>query len=105
MIARLWRGVTPASKADAYADYLEQTGLKDYRATEGNQGLLLLRQTHDDTAEFLLFSFWESIEAIQRFAGEDIDKAVYYPEDEHYLISMDPQVTHYEVLADLRDSQ
>ena len=100
MIARLWLGVTPVSKADAYADYLEQTGLKDYRATEGNQGVLLLRQTDGDTAEFLLFSFWESIEAIQRFAGEDITKAVYYPEDERYLISMEPQVAHYEVLAD-----
>jgi heme-degrading monooxygenase HmoA len=103
MIARLWRGVTPAGKADAYAEYLSQTGLKDYRATEGNKGVLLLRRADDDQAEFLLFSFWESVEAIQRFAGQDINKAVYYPEDEGYLVSMDPQVVHLEVLADLRD--
>lgn len=102
MIARMWRGRTPASKADAYFDYLKATGLKEYCATEGNRGALLLRRLDGDEAEFLFLSYWESEEAIRRFAGEDMEKAVYYPEDAQYLITMEPGVTHYEVLADER---
>lgn len=103
MIARVWRGVTPTAKADAYVEYLRRTGLKEYRATEGNKAVVMLRRVGGDEAEFLLLTFWESYEAIQRFAGEDIEKAVYYPEDEQYLLSMDPSVVHYEVIDDLRD--
>lgn len=43
MIARIWRGVTRADQADAYYDYLERTGLKDYRNTAGNRGVWVLR--------------------------------------------------------------
>jgi heme-degrading monooxygenase HmoA len=82
MIARVWRGRTPAAKADAYAALLERTGLSDYRATPGNRGVLALRRVQGDIAEFELISFWESFEAIRRFAGGDEEKAFYYPEDD-----------------------
>ena len=99
MIARIWRGVTPAEKAEEYDQYLRTTGLKDYTATEGNQGVLILRRFNDGRAEFMLISLWESLEAIRRFASDDIDRAVYYPEDENYLLSLDPHVDHYELLV------
>lgn len=98
MIARLWRGVTPASKADEYLDYLTQTGLKEYRHTQGNRGVRVLRRVEGEEAEFLLISLWESYEAIKRFAGEDYEKAVYYPEDAEYLLVMEETVQHYEVV-------
>ena len=101
MIARIWRGETPESKADQYFDYLMATGLKDYRETEGNQGTLVLRRVHDGHAEFVLFSLWESWDAIHQFAGDDIEKAVYYPEDPEYLLTLEPKVEHYEVLLPL----
>jgi heme-degrading monooxygenase HmoA len=50
--------------------------------------------------EFLLVSLWDSEEAIRRFAGEDIEKAVFYPEDEQFLIEKDDHVSHYEVVND-----
>jgi heme-degrading monooxygenase HmoA len=99
MIARVWRGRTPAAKADAYAALLERTGLSDYRATPGNRGVLALRRVQGDVAEFELISFWESFEAIRRFAGVDEEKAFYYPEDDEYLLEKEPGVAHYEVLA------
>lgn len=42
-------------------------------------------------------SFWESREAIDGFAGQDIEKAVFYPEDERFLVERDLTVRHYEV--------
>jgi heme-degrading monooxygenase HmoA len=102
MIARIWRGVTPELKADQYFDYLMATGVKDLRATEGNRGVMVFRRVSDGQAEFLLISLWESLDAIRRFAGDEIDTAVYYPEDKEYLLALEPKVMHYEVLDDLQ---
>jgi heme-degrading monooxygenase HmoA len=99
MIVRVWRGVTPEAKADQYVQFVKATGVKDYRATEGNQGVLLLRRVSDGRAEFVLISFWESWDAIRRFAGDNVNKAVYYPKDQEYLLALDPEVLHYEVLV------
>ena len=99
MIARVWVGVTLAAKADQYLDYLKATGLKDYLATEGNRGVWVLRHVQDERAEFTLISLWESWESIRRFAGEEVDRAVYYPEDRDYLLALDPTVMHHEVLV------
>lgn len=100
MIARTWRGTTKARDADAYLDYLHRTGFAEYRNTEGNRGVLGLRRIVGDRAEFLLVSLWDSEKAIQRFAGDDIEQAVFYPEDERYLIERDNHVSHYEVFYD-----
>jgi heme-degrading monooxygenase HmoA len=99
MIARFWRGVTPKPKADEYLNYLEKTGLKEYRSTEGNRGVYVFRRIEDDRAVFLVVSLWESYDAIKRFAGPNFEKAVYYPEDEKFLIELEPYVVHYEILA------
>ena len=99
MIARFWRGITPKSKADDYLKYLEKTGLKEYRSTEGNRGVYVFRRIEDDRAVFLLMSLWESYEAIKRFAGPNFEKAVYYPEDKKFLLELEPNVAHYEVLG------
>ncbi len=98
MIARIWRGETPAVKADSYVRYLDRTGLADYRATPGNRGVFVLRDVHGATAEFLLLTLWDSWEAIRAFAGPDPEKARYYPEDDEYLLEREPRVRHYEVL-------
>lgn len=98
MIARIWRGVTRAEQADSYYDYLERTGLKEYRETPGNRGVWVLRQVQDGKATFLLISLWDSLDAIRRFAGDDITTSVYYPEDHEFLLELEPKVAHYDVL-------
>ncbi|UCC87074.1 MAG: hypothetical protein JSV81_19820 [Anaerolineales bacterium] len=98
MIARMWHGVTRAADAQAYFNYLNQTGVPDSQATPGNQGMYVLRKVEGDVAHFVLISLWDSWEAIQRFAGQDVERARYYPEDESYLLELEPTVTHYEVL-------
>jgi heme-degrading monooxygenase HmoA len=100
MIARTWRGATKAKDGEAYLEYLHRTGFAEYRKTPGNRGVLGLRRTVNDRAEFLLVSLWESEEAIRQFAGDDIEKAVFYPEDERFLVDREDRVSHYEVVFD-----
>jgi heme-degrading monooxygenase HmoA len=100
MIARTWRGATSADDADAYLEYLHVTGLAEFRRTEWNRGALALRSIEGNRAEFVILSLWDSEDAIRRFAGEDISKAVFYPEDDRFLIERDHDVFHYEVLFD-----
>ena len=100
MIVRMWHGVMPAAKANAYLMYLEATGVRDYRATPGNLGVQILRRFMGEQAHFLIVTRWESWEAIRRFAGDDVERAVYYPEDRDYLLELEPNVTHYEVAGE-----
>jgi heme-degrading monooxygenase HmoA len=98
MIARTWHGRVPASKADAYHEYLLRTGVADYQAVPGNRGVLVQRRIEGDVAHFVLTTLWDSIESIKRFAGEDYEVARYYPEDDDYLLEREPTVTHGDVL-------
>ena len=97
LIARLWHGVVPAAKGDAYAAYLRQTGVTECRATPGNRGVEVLRRTLGDETHFLFISFWDSMDAIRIFAGDDVERAHYYLQDRDYLLELEPTVTHYEV--------
>jgi heme-degrading monooxygenase HmoA len=99
MIARTWVGVTPAAKADSYWEYLQRTGLPDYRATPGFRGISVLRRVAKGRAQFVLTTYWESMDAIRQFAGDDVERARYYPEDADYLLDLPPFVEHHEVLA------
>jgi len=99
MIARTWRGITREADKDTYFEYLQKTGLPDYANTKGNRGVWVLRRVRDGVAEFLLISLWDSYDAIRAFAGPDFEKAVYYPEDKKFLLELEPNVSHYEVLS------
>lgn len=97
MIARIWRGATRAADAPAYVEYLRGTGLKAYRSTPGNRGAWILWREVGDRAEFVAVSFWVSRDAIRAFAGDDIDQAVFYPEDDRYLVERGLTAEHYQV--------
>jgi hypothetical protein len=97
MIARIWHGAVRAQDAAAYAAYVQRTGIESYQRTPGNRGAWLLWRVDRDRAQFITMSLWESRAAIAGFAGEDIEKAVFYPEDDQFLIERDLVVRHYEV--------
>jgi len=96
MIVRTWRGAVRAEDADAYLEYLRLTGLADYAGSPGHVATLGLRRTSGATTEYLLLTAWDSPEAIRGFAGDDPDRAVFYPEDERYLVSADDRAGHFE---------
>jgi len=101
MIARIWSGRTKSQDAEAYGEYVMKTGIKSLRETEGNLGAFLFKSVDGNTAEFIVMSLWDSMGQVRNFAGKDTDRAVYFPEDKDYLLEMDPNVRHFEILAGL----
>jgi heme-degrading monooxygenase HmoA len=68
----------------------------DSLGTPGNRGFSVLHRPDGDREEFLTISLWESLDVIRAFAGDDIDRAVFYPEDERYLVERELTVSHFE---------
>jgi heme-degrading monooxygenase HmoA len=99
MIARLWRGAVRKDDADAYAEYMQDTGVAGYAGTPGNRGVYMLRRDLGDRCEYLMVSLWDSLEAVEAFAGEDYKTAVFYPEDDRFLVDRDENSSHFEVVT------
>ncbi|KRE13952.1 hypothetical protein ASE63_17795 [Bosea sp. Root381] len=101
MIARRWASIIRTRDKAAYTDYVRRTGVSDYGATDGNLGFqLMLRDLRDDITEVVTISWWASIDAIKAFAGEDHQRARYYPEDDRYLLEKPDTVEHCDVVID-----
>jgi hypothetical protein len=98
LITRLWEGSTRAADGDRYLAYLRRTGLADYERAAGNRGVLALRGAEGDRADFLLLTFWDSADAIRGFAGEPIERARFYPEDDAFLIRRQETVRHLDLV-------
>ncbi len=107
MIARVWHGRVLSVRADEYEAYLERTGLADYLSTSGNRGVSVLRRIEGDVTHFLLISLWDSLTAVEAFAGTPVDRARYYAEDDAYLLEREPTVCHYQLAgkAPVRDAR
>ena len=101
MIARIWHGKTKAADLDAYSDLLRKLAIPHYQQTKGFKGLVFLRNVLGNEAHFQLITYWENMEVIKNFAGNDVEKAHYYHEDKKYLLEFEENVIHYEVFASL----
>lgn len=97
MIARIWHGRTKAAQADAYLEFLKERAVPDYQKVPGNRGVFILRRLDGDEAHFLTLTHWDSLEVIEAFAGANISRAKYYPEDAQFLLEFEPTVEHYEL--------
>ncbi len=97
MIARIWIGRTRPEHSDDYLNYLLSTGVVDQQSSAGNRGSWVLRRFEDDFVEFMVLSLWDSLEQISAFAGADVERARYYPEDRKFLLALPAKVTHFEV--------
>jgi hypothetical protein len=100
VIARVWRGATLGEDADAYAAYLEESGMREARELAGSRGTIVLRRLHGGHAEFETILLFDSMDDVAAFAGDDVDQAVFFPEDDRYLVERDLEVSHFE--ADVR---
>ena len=76
---------------------MQHTGVAEYAGTPGNQGVWMLRRDIGEKTEFVMFTLWDSIDAVAAFAGPNPETAVFYPEDERFLIERDLTVAHFEV--------
>ncbi len=100
-ILRRWASTIRTKDRAAYVKYVRSTGGDDYSGTPGNLGFqMLLRDVPNGITEVETLSWWASVEAIIAFAGEDYEKARYYPEDDQFLLAKPAFVTHFEVIVD-----
>jgi hypothetical protein len=99
MIARHWRGWTRPGDADSYENFLKQKIMPGLNAIEGYHGGYILREDRADETEFLLVNFFESLEAVIRFAGPDYAVPVFEPEAKAILSRIENFATHYVVRA------
>jgi heme-degrading monooxygenase HmoA len=99
MVARMWRGRVPTSRADEYEKYLYDSGVLKIRTIAGNLGAEMLRRQDGDVTEFIVISYWPNREAIKAFAGPDIEKVHFLPRDREFLINPDEFVRHYDATS------
>ena len=99
MIVRMWHGKVSTSKAEAYREFVNQRAIPDYQSVDGNISVHILERREGDITHFITLTFWKDLDSIKGFAGEDVEAAKYYPEDQDFLLEFEPNVVHYEVVG------
>ena len=100
IVLRKWTGRIRTAAQDEYGAYVSRTGAVDYSSTPGNLGFqILMRPLGNGTSEVTTLSWWESMEAIRGFAGDQPELARYYPEDDRFLVDRPRLVEHHQVIA------
>lgn len=94
MIVRIWHGRTRTANADAYRQFVIETGIPDYKSAKGNLGAEIWQKEEGAVSHIWTISWWDSLESVRGFAGDDIEKAKYYPGDENFLLEFEPTVIH-----------
>ena len=99
MIVRMWHGRVPSAKAAAYRKFVTERAIPDYQSVPGNLSVHILERSEGEITHFITMTFWESLDSIRGFAGDDVERAKYYPEDSDFLLEFEPKVVHYEVVG------
>jgi uncharacterized damage-inducible protein DinB len=95
MITRIWHGKTKKENADNYRQYVTDSGVKEYQQTDGNLDTQIWQKDEDGITHIWTVTQWKDFNSIKKFAGEDFQKAKYYPKDKEYLLEFEPNVEHY----------
>lgn len=99
MIMRRWRGAVRRDDADAYLTHQDATGIREYRDTPGNRGVFVLTRPIGDLLEVVTLSLWDDMDAVRGFAGDDPERAKFYPGDDDLLIEKDPHADHWSIAS------
>jgi len=99
MIVRTWRGAVRPADEERYLRHQADTGVRVYRETPGNLGALVLRRERDGLVEVTTVSFWQSMDAVRAFAGDDPGRARFYAGDDDLLAQKDEHADHYELIG------
>ena len=98
MIARMWRGSAIREKANDYVQHLQMSVIPELRQIDGFKGVYLMRRDSSEDVEFLVLTLWESMDAIRKFAGENVEAAVVAPAAQALFREYDSTVKHFEVV-------
>jgi heme-degrading monooxygenase HmoA len=99
MVLRSWRGAVRAEDEERYLAHQADTGVREYRETTGNLGALVLSRARGELVEVVTLSLWESMDAVRAFAGDDPERARFYPGDDELLVEKDAHADHFEVVS------
>jgi len=99
MIARTWHGYTTPSDADAYETTLRAEILPGIKEVPGYLGCYILRRPSGDEVEFVTMLLWESLGALQAFAGSNYERAIVPAERSRFLLHYDERSAHYQVVV------
>lgn len=97
-IARIWRGRTTRERADEYAGYLYEHGIKPLE--EKALDVQMFREDRQTESEFVTISYWESVQAMSKFAGDDPTKIHHLERDPEFLIELPKAVQILDIVAD-----
>jgi heme-degrading monooxygenase HmoA len=104
MISRIWHGWTTPENADTYENLLRTeifTGIAN-RKIPGFRGIHLFRRELENEVEFITLMWFDSLEAVREFAGEDYEAAVVPPKARAVLSRFDGRSQHYRVIEELK---
>jgi len=99
MVVRMWHGRVPTAKAQRYREFLNARAIPDYRSVPGNISVHILEQQDGVVTHFITMTFWADMAAIRGFAGDDVQVAKYYPDDQDFLLEYEAHVQHYDVVG------
>jgi heme-degrading monooxygenase HmoA len=99
MISRQWRGLARAAQAPAYVEHLQTETFPAIQGLTGFISASILQRSLPEGIEFLIITQWESLEAIQAFAGANVEAAVVPQKVRDMMIEYDQTVRHYEVVS------
>src|SRR5688572_13318349 len=102
MIARIFHARATVDNAAAYVRFFEATVAPALAGIDGHLGALVLTRDEGADVEIQVVTFWQSMDAVRRFAGEPPDCAVLEPEARALLREFDEHVAHHEVVVDTR---
>jgi heme-degrading monooxygenase HmoA len=98
MISRIWHGFTAAENADQYEMMLRKDVLPGIGRVTGYQGAQLMRKNYNTETEFITITFFDNLDSVKAFAGEDYTKAVIHAEAGKLLTHFDERSKHYELI-------
>jgi heme-degrading monooxygenase HmoA len=94
---RIWKGRTQRDDFDAYSSYLHEAGVRKIEAIPGNIKVEMFRMLREDHAEFMVISYWPSLEAIRAFSGDDVTRTRHLEKDPEFLLELPTFVELFEV--------
>jgi heme-degrading monooxygenase HmoA len=101
MIARVWRCMAAIDKAAEYVAHFEHGVFPELREIEGYRGAYVMQRSIRDSIEITVMTLWESMDAIRKFAGDNIEIAVVAPAAQAVLLTFDTTVSHHEIVLGL----
>jgi heme-degrading monooxygenase HmoA len=99
MVVRMWHGRVPTHRAQSYRAFLNERAIPDYQSAAGNLSVYILERRESEVTHVITLTFWQSMESIKAFAGDQVETAKYYSEDKDFLMEFEPAVVHYEVVG------